>query len=308
MTWTEKLTQREPGLGRIIETIEAVGSLPTIPAIAQRAMALARDETASMQQIAAVVAQDQTLAAEVLKTVNSAYYGLRQSVGTLPLALTVLGVHEIISILLSVAIVSAFPGATRSRLFDREVFWRACAQRAYATKQLAHATGFGRYASEAFLGGLVHDIGIVVLDQYLHDEFTAMLAESEAQGVALLEAERARFDTSHAAIGAWLAEAWSFPDMLIEAIAFHHDPGSSSWNPPMTALVAVGELIHELYAAAISREEAVQRIEGDATWTQLMSLGPPAKRVPSVAGLLEKIGAEIESAPQIMGRASPVRR
>ncbi|MBN1916577.1 MAG: HDOD domain-containing protein [Verrucomicrobia bacterium] len=308
MSWIETLTQREPGLGQIVEAIEAVGSLPTIPAIAQRAMELARDETASMQQIAAVVSQDQALAAEVLKTVNSAYYGLRQSVGTLPLALTVLGVQEIIGILLSVAIVSAFPEPTRSRRFDREVFWYACSQRAYASKRLAHLTGLGRYASEAFLGGLVHDIGIVVLDQYLHNRFDAMLVESETLGLDLLDAEWAHFNTSHASIGAWLAEAWGFPDALIEAIAYHHDPARASWDPPITALVTLGEFVHDLHAARTEADKAVLALERNVTWTQLMSLGSPVKRAGSLGELIEKIGAEIESAPELIGHAKSAAR
>ena len=308
MTWTEQLAQSEPGLVRIIEAIEAVGSLPTIPAIAQRAMELARDDAASMQEIASVVSQDQTLAAEVLRTVNSAYYGLRQSVGTLPLALTVLGVREIINILLSVAIVSAFPETAPSRLFDREAFWRACAQRAYATKRLAHAVGLGRYASEAFLGGLVHDIGLVVLDQYLHDEFTAMLSESEAQGLDLLVAEQAHLHTSHASVGAWLAEAWSFPDMLIEAIAFHHRPDQGSWDPPIAALVFLGELVHDLHAAQTSTKQAAQMLEDDATWDRLMSLGAPVRRPASVNELLEKAWAEIDSAPVVRRETNSATR
>ena len=179
MTRTSELVENEPGLARIIEAIEEIGSLPTIPLAAQHAMMLARNEYSSMRDIAEVISQDQALAAKVLKMVNSAYYGLRQSVGTLPLALTILGVREIINLVLGVSIISAFPGSSTSELFSREALWRASAQCAYAAKKFAHAIGLGRFGSEAFLGALVHDIGLIVLDQYLHDEFMEMLRAAQ---------------------------------------------------------------------------------------------------------------------------------
>ena len=308
MTRAEQLVHDEPGLGRIVEAIEQIGSLPTIPAAAQRAMVLARDERASMREIAEVVSHDQALAATVLKVVNSAYYGLRQSVGTLPLALTVLGVREIINLVLGVSVVSAFPTSSDNELFSREALWRASAQCAHAAKRLAHGVGLGRLASEAFLGGLVHDIGLIVLDEYLHDEFVETLRTAQQKGLELIVAERDRLGTTHASIGAWLAERWAFPEPLVEAIACHHDPEKSSWEPPLTALVHLAELIVTLGDQAETAEEVAAGLDADSTWRRLMALGPPVRQPASTVAMLEEVCAEIESAPLTLGVASPSRR
>jgi len=308
MTRAEQLVHDEPGLGRIIESIEQIGSLPTIPAAAHRAMVVARKETSSMREIAEVISQDQALAATVLRVVNSAYYGLRQRIGTLPLALTVLGVREIINLVLGVSLLSVFPASSDSELFSREALWRASAQCAYTAKRLAHSVGLGRLASEAFLGGLVHDIGLIILDEYRHDEFIETLRSARQTGLESIAAEMDRLGTTHASIGAWLAERWAFPEPLVEAIACHHDPTKSSWQPPLTPLVHLAELIVALQQQAGTVEEAAAALEADPTWGRLLSLGPPVRQPPSTIGMLEQVCEEIESAALTLGVASSSRR
>ena len=92
--------QDQDKLNRIIQALESISNIPTIPLVASRAMAAARDPDSSMRDIAEIISTDPPLAARVLKVVNSAYYGLRQSVGSLPLALTILGIREIINLVM----------------------------------------------------------------------------------------------------------------------------------------------------------------------------------------------------------------
>jgi HD-like signal output (HDOD) protein len=307
MTRLDELAQREPGLARIIETLEQIGSLPTIPIAAQHAMTLARDERSSMRGIAEVISQDQALATRVLKTVNSAFYGLRQSVGTLPLALTILGVREIINLVLGISILSAFPESTDTELFSQRALWRASARCAHAAKELAHAVGLGRLGSEAFLGGLVHDIGLIVLDQYFHDEFMAVLRATQRDGLEPLAAETKILGTTHASIGAWLAERWLFPKALVEAIAYHHCPSEGSWETPLPALVYLAELILALHDGEATIEEATAALEADETWAQLIALGPPVRSLAPLE-LLHQVCDQIEAAPLIIGESSPQGR
>ena len=301
MTRTSQPIHDEPGLARIIETIEAIGTLPTIPPVAQHVMRLARDEHSSMREIAEVISQDQALAAKVLKVVNSAFYALQERVGTLPLALTILGVHEITALVLGVSIMSAFPGSSDNELFNREALWHTSAQRAFAAKKLSHRVGLGRLASEAFLAALVQDIGLSVLDEYCHDAFVEVMQAAKDEGLAPLEAERKYLGTTHASIGAWLAEKWLFPEPLVEAIAFHHRPAHSSWTTPLAGLVYLAGLIVNLYEQEMTAEEAASTIEADTTWARLMSSGPAVQPPASVLALLEELGEEIAAAPLIIG-------
>jgi len=296
MTVAEELIQREPGLARIIETIEQIGSLPTIPVVAQHVMALAGNERSSMRQIAEVIAQDQALAAKVLKVVNSAHYGLRQSVGTLPLALTILGVREIMHLVLGISVISAFPDAPDSDLFSQRSLWRTSARCACVARKLAHSTGLAHLGSEAFLAGLVRDIGVVVLHQYLHTDFMRIAHSAERDGLALPEAEARHLGATHAGIGAWLAGEWAFPAPLVEAIALHHCPSESSWNPPLAALVYLAGRILDDYTREASKEEAAATLEADPVWQQLIS-SVTLGRTSSTADLLDAVSDAIEAAP-----------
>jgi len=301
MTRDSQLIQDEPGLGRIVERIQVVGSLPTIPPIAQHVMALARNEYSSMRQIAEVISQDQVLAAKVLQVVNSAYYALQEKVGTLPLALTILGVREITSLVLGVSIMSAFPATSDNPLFSRTALWRASAQCAFAGRTLAHRVGLGRFGGEAFLGTLVHDIGLIVLDQFCRDEFIDMLEAAQRHHLTPLEAERRYLGTTHASVGAWLAQIWSFPKSLVEAIAFHHSPADSSWDCPLAALVYLADLVFGLHHRGAEVEDAAALIEADEMWRRLMSCPPPVRHPGPITILLDELGEEMRAAPLIIG-------
>ena len=300
MTLTEELIEREPGLARITGKIEEIGSLPTIPAVAQLAINRARDERSSMRGIADVISQDQAIAARILKVVNSAYYGLTQSVGSLPLALTVLGVREIVNLVMSVSVVSAFPSSSDNELFSQDELWHASATCACIAKSLAHGVGLGRFGSEAFLGGLVRDIGLIVLHQYLHDEFMAMLGAAKEQGLGPLEAEHAHLGATHPGIGAWLASKWAFPALLVDGIAYHHTPAEGPWDPPLAAVVYLAGLVLDCQGADMDVAETAEAIEADAVWERLMACGQPVRPPASVTKLLDKIAEELEAAPLIL--------
>jgi len=247
-----------------------------------------------------VISQDQVLAAKVLQVVNSAYYALQEKVGTLPLALTILGVREITSLVLGVSIISAFPATSDNTLFNRNALWRASAQCAFAGRTLAHRVGLGRFGSEAFLGALVHDIGLIVLDQFCHDEFMAMLEAAHRQGLPPLKAERQYLGTTHASVGAWLAQIWSFPKLLVEAIALHHSPADSSWGCPLAALVYLTDVVFSLYERGVDVRDAAASLETDEIWTRLMSCPSPVRHPGAVATLLDDLAEEMRAAPLII--------
>jgi HD-like signal output (HDOD) protein len=165
---------------------------------------------------------------------------------------------------------------------------------------VAQAVGLGRLGGEAFLGALVHDIGLVVLDEYLHDEFMAVMLAAHEEAVDATTVERRLLGTTHAAVGGWLAETWQFPEPLVGAIAHHHHPDDGSWDPPLAALVSVAELIVARYNEGASLEEATASLEANETWNRLVASGAPIRPPASTAALLEQVCQEIEAAPLIL--------
>ena len=199
-----------------------VKELPTLPQVAVTLMDLLDDSNTGAPQINRVMARDPALASKILKLVNSAYYGLSNRVSSLNQAIVILGFKTVKSVALSASVMGLFKGPSENRRFDRARFWKhsiacACVARLVARKQK------GIDPEAAFSGGLLHDIGKLVLDQYAPAELEAIVELAEKNKSSFLAAEREILSTDHAEIGRWVVEKWGLPQELVTAIAYHHD-------------------------------------------------------------------------------------
>ena len=216
--------------------IQGLQQLPTLPTIATEVMGLIRSPQSSMGALAQVIENDPALASKVLKVANSAFYGMRERVASLQFALTVLGMNEINNIVVSLSVVTAFPETPGRPTFDRDRFWQHCAACGQIAKALAERMDLN-VAGEAFVGGLTHDIGRIVLDQYFHNDAMEVVSRSQARQITVLEAEREVLSTTHAEVGSWVAERWGLPKAIVETIAAHHGPESARTYQVLADLV-----------------------------------------------------------------------
>jgi putative nucleotidyltransferase with HDIG domain len=142
---------------------------------------------------------------------------------------------------LSLSVFEVFKGSGNSEGFDIARFWQhsiacGCASRMIARRFLYHLVG------EAFVAGLLHDIGKVILKQYMATEFTAII-EKAVGGASLDDAENEIIGATHAQIGAWLAEKWNLPKIIVESIACHHTPWDGKEDPVLVAIVSVANYL-----------------------------------------------------------------
>jgi len=226
-------------LDRLRRRVAALGGLPTLPAIAAEVLRAARDPAATVVDMTARIARDPPLAARVLKVANSASYGMTRTVGSLSVACVLLGMKRIAGI---AANASTFrtPLAGAAGAPPREALWEHAAACAAACDLLARRLKLDVVA-EAFVTGLIHDIGTTVLDAVLHEDFERILELAAAERIPLYEAERRMLGTDHAHIGAWLAEAWNLPPQIASAVAAHHGPPCDPGEAPLAAALQAAD-------------------------------------------------------------------
>ncbi len=231
---------------RRLETLlERVGQLPTLPPVALRILALVEDSKSAVQDLSAVIAKDPALTARVLRLVNSSYYGLPYRVSTVSHAVSLLGFDTVRSLALGLSIFGLFEGKGRGRVLDRNGLWTHSLVSGVAARLLALRV---RYAvpEEAFVAGLLHDMGRFILDEYFPSELERIIQLEEQEGLALWEAERRILGFDHAQLGSLLAQRWGLPHGLAQAILGHHQPllvssSQESLDPTLTAIVALAD-------------------------------------------------------------------
>ncbi len=246
--------------------VERIEELPTLPQVASKVMKLIDDPNSSATDLQRVMSRDAALAGKMLKLVNSAFYGLPHKVSNLNQAIVLLGFNTIKSLALSVSVFGVFGKAKPGGKFDRERFWRHSVGSACIYRVLARKVQ-GVDPETAFVAGLLHDIGKLVLDQYAPEELAAILAEAEKRQCAFVDAERALFGADHSIIGGQLADRWGFPDVLASWIKQHHTAGLEEKDPRIAISVFSDYLVKVKGIAASGSFDPA--ILNKAAWTCL---------------------------------------
>ena len=207
---------------RLLLAIDRLHNLPSLPHVAVKLLQLAVDDRTDMKQIAEVVENDQALTAKLLRWVNSAAVGLRHPVSQLSRAATLLGLDAVRQAALSVQFFEVFDGKAAGSGLPAAPFWHHCLGVAYGSAALA-ALADGVDPGDAFVGGLLHDLGKLALASVDPESYKRALAEVEA-GQPILMAEKDGFGLDHTAAGRRLAQRWGLAPWLANVIWLHHQP------------------------------------------------------------------------------------
>lgn len=227
-----------------IDRVLSCPTLPSLPAVAVEVLALTREPQVSLAAISKVVQNDPGLAAKVLKTVNSSFYGLQQPCARLDRAMSYLGLQAVKSLVLGFSLVDATRGLGADAM-DLKRHWRRTIFAASAARHLAQATGAAD-ADEVFACALFQDIGVLACVAALGPEYTATLATAPEDHDLLCRHEREVFPFDHTTVGAELARKWKLPDVFVESIRKHHVPDASGLtNPQMVRLTALAMYVAE---------------------------------------------------------------
>jgi HD-like signal output (HDOD) protein len=200
-----------------------IGKLPALPKTYGRLQAALSQANVTVGEIADIVTADAAIASKVLQITNSAFFRLRKPMVRIKDAVTYLGFATIRNLVLSAEIFSQWKSPGNSLGVDPEQLQNHAQLAAAACKSLA---GGRATPDDAWLAGLLHDIGYWVLAQECPEELEKALELSRSQGLPLVDCERLTTGATHAEIGAYLLGLWGLPYSIVEAVALHHAPGS----------------------------------------------------------------------------------
>ncbi|GKS57377.1 signal transduction protein [Nitrospira sp.] len=204
--------------------VSGIRDLPTIPTLYEELLGVLESQDSSAERVANVIARDPGMTANLLRVANSVYFNLRNSITSPTQAVALLGVENVKSMVLGFKVVHDVKRSSGNQSEVQEV-WRHGFAVATHARTIASMEDVGSVVIEnAFLAGLLHDIGRLVLQTNLPKEYAAVAALTKEKGVSVSQAERDVFGTTHAQVGAYLLGKWGLRDCIVEAVAFHHEP------------------------------------------------------------------------------------
>lgn len=232
-------TQSTSELRARLEQLEAMPTIPVVLAPLLRYLEQPLD-TLEVQQVVDLISQDKSLAAQCLHMANSPLYGRWQQVDSIRSAVVGLGLQRMRDIAVSCSLLKLTPKANGD--LDPMVFWEHSLGCALVCRQFARRIGFAE-PGKAYLGGLLHDIGVLAELSVLPGEFQAVFDAARNEGIPLHEAEMKMFGLTHCEAGNIVAERWHLSPDLVAVLSCHHDPEKAPTNRDLVALVSLSDLL-----------------------------------------------------------------
>jgi HD-like signal output (HDOD) protein len=226
--------------------IGEISHIATLPEITVKVVELVENPKATAQDLHKVISGDPALCSRILKVVNSSFYGLPGQIASINRAIVMLGLNAVKNIAIAASLAKLFRGGDLTPTFSARDLWTHSNVTAAAAKMIAGQLKLG-LSDEAFLAGLMHDIGIMVEMQADRNKLVEALRRTgaDSKGVPaadMLEAEQAVFDATHQDFGTGLCEKWKFPRSFAYVTGFHHNPMAlPSEHRTLTAVVYVAD-------------------------------------------------------------------
>jgi HD-like signal output (HDOD) protein len=286
-----------PNNAAVEKVIARVGDLPAMPAMVAQVLRLTDDPTTAMSEVSAALETDPAMTAKILRVSNSSYYGMKQFVGTLKLALVILGVREVRNIVLGISVFESVKGKDNDAALAQEV-WDRSLMVAGLSKRMGQDMGLGLQGEE-FIAGLLSDIGKMVLLRQLGAEYKKLLDMHHLNPLALCAAELQEFGYTHADVATALAHKWNLPQPLSDALwcqyAHPERPLSAARDPKLAALVRVAKAaVYDDFASTA----VLKSLDSAEAWDILSLAKAPVPQEQRLAYLTRCV-KELETAPQL---------
>lgn len=219
--------------------------LPSLPTVAIDVINLVMQEDVKIEDIANAIRHDPALASKILKAVNSGFYG-QSGISTISQALVILGLNSVKALALGFTLINNISAVADDGL-DNMGFWRRSAYAASASRTLARQVGLKQH-EEAFIGGLLQNLGILAMRQTLGEAYVSILTEIRTEHHNFVSLEQDELQTDHAQVGAALLEHWNLPPLLVEPIRFHETPdGAPDDLAQMISCAFVGGRVADVF-------------------------------------------------------------
>ncbi len=280
----------------LLVQLRQIPELPTLPEVVLKIQSLVQSDTSDATMLARIIEQDPPLASKILKVANSSYYGpSNRRISSVSLAVARLGFNEVRNISQAVSLIRSFPHQKHE--LDHKSFWRHSLCAAYLSNIIADLSTIEINESKKqnlFICGLIHDIGILIEDQFFHEHFSQIFRQALSAEKSFLQAESDVLKReNHAMIGSALLEFWKLPPSAIAAVRYHHEPHRCPQNYRyITYITALAEYV--LCNGRLGSFEGAYDSFGEEVWE---SIGISQDMVSS---LFEKAEKEVDKTDMIL--------
>ena len=267
------------------ELIANLGDLPPLPQVASQVLRVSADPDANAEDLRKVISMDQALTSQILKISNSAMFGMMREVTTLTQAIMTLGFSTIKSVVIASSAKNLYHRGTVG--LQERLIWEHALVSAIGARAFAKSLRFARI-EEAFIGGLMHDIGKSVMGVKFPERYGALLSAVYNDQSNNLQLELDTFGFDHAMVGEALLGQWNLAASLQSAVRWHHDPAHApEAHQELTAIVALANQMALEEKAGIGDPHHLDDASNQAM--VILQLGPEA-----VAGLKESVRNAID--------------
>ena len=265
--------------------IKKIDGLKPIPQIASKVMSIAEDPESSMNDLSNVIIYDTAVTANLLKLVNSAYFGLSEKFDSVHQAIVYLGMAQVVDLVLLSAGSENLQTAQEGYDLEAGELWKYSVFSAMIARELAEKKGV-KETHLIFTAALLKDIGKVILSQYVKDSFDEINTLVTEQNFTFREAEKQVIGIDHAELGGMVAESWNFSPKLAEIIRHHHRPQESSIGEFESSIVYMADTICMMMGIGVGSDGLAYRFHREVVKSLELTEIEFQKMV---AGFVEKI-------------------
>ena len=273
---------------KIKKVLDKIAGLPTLPTMLNQINKLMMNPRTSAKEVAQLISSDPSITAKVLRVVNSSFYGFPNRITTITHAIVILGFNTVKSIVLSSSIFDVFKKGGPASQFNRNEFWKHSIGVGAVARVVGKTAGYSAL-EELFIAGLVHDIGKIIMDQYMHEDFEKVLTAVNTKNCLIREAEEAVFGFHHGDIGGWLFQKWNLSKGIVECTKFHHNPALASEHPKPAAVIHLADIVTRALRFGSGGDRKIPPVS-DAAW-ETLGLSPD-----KMDALIHESGEEIDKA------------
>ena len=241
--------------------LKSIKTLPPFPVTIQKVIALAGDPDSSLTELAAVIRLDQAITANILRICNSAYFGLRRPVDNVNDAIMHMGRKNVLRAVVAAGL-SRYFRSTRGYDVKGGDLWEHAVAVALMS-QICAARISRPDDPRLFTAGVLHDIGKMVMGEFVHEAWQKIQELTERQKYSFLEAEQEVLGVNHAELGGEIALIWKFPDEILKAIAFHHRPDLLADGDAVPWIVYLSNQVCHIMGIGVGTDALAYRAVGD---------------------------------------------
>ena len=269
------------------EINRTIDRIRPVPQIASKILRIINKDDYNICNLADEIKKDQVISAKTLRLCNSAMFARTERIDSLDHALLLLGRDNLVQLIISASVKRFFNKSSEGYSLCKGGLYHHALGTAIISEQLAQFTGKVKPAT-AYTAGLLHDIGKVVLDQYVASArpffYREMIEENN-----ILEIEQNILGTDHTEVGRKLAEKWSFAQVLIDTIRHHHNPANQTRHPELTYIVSLADFLMSRFLVGLELEgKAISNIA-----LQLEAVGLSSSQFPAIIDLIPKSLLEV---------------